>query len=137
MLTDDTRFSSTVTWVEVTVHKFKFVTILDTGSPVKNLLAPFKKNKNELNLNHLVVYGTAGIASTKFIVAYLALPLFFVKIFLTSLAVVFKDEGQKVIISTQLLIEIDRNFNHHEEFVSLLRNRILLALANLPVIKGL
>ena len=59
------QFGTTVTRVEVTVHKVKVIAILDTGSPVNVILSRLaRKIKMAPDLNHSVVYGTAGLAST-------------------------------------------------------------------------
>lgn len=54
------------------------IAIFDDGSPVNviSFLLAWKI-KMTPTLDHAVVYGTAGMASTKSIVAYLALPLRF------------------------------------------------------------
>ena len=132
------QFGTSVTRVEVTVHKVKVVAILDTGSPVNVISSRLaRKIKMAPDLDHAVVYGTAGTASTKSIGAYLALPLRFGKLVLTAPAVVLENEGYDLLIGTQFLKEFDGIVNHQEGFVSLLGYRVPLASDIAPVTKGL
>lgn len=82
--------------------------IINTGSPVKVISSHLaRKIKMAPDLNHSVVYGTAGMASTKSIGAHSALPLRFRNLFLTSPAVVLENEGYKLLIGIQLLMKFD------------------------------
>lgn len=66
MLAIAPQFVTYVTWVEVTVHIFKVVAILDTGSPLNFILSQIaRKTKMTPDLDHNMVYGTAGTASNK------------------------------------------------------------------------
>lgn len=78
------KFSTSVTCVKVTVHNVKGIAILNTGSMVNGFLSQLAQNiKMAPNLNHSVVYCTAGMPSTKLIGAYLALLLSSEKLLLT------------------------------------------------------
>lgn len=71
------------------MHKVKDIAIIDTVSPfndISSLLAC--KIKLAPNINHYVVYETSGLASTKSIIEYLALPLRFEKLVFKALVVV-------------------------------------------------
>lgn len=61
------------------VHKVKVVAILDTRFPVMRSPLRLLKNQIRPNIDHSVVYGTSGLASTKFISAYSSLTLKFGK----------------------------------------------------------
>lgn len=75
------------------MHKFKVVAILDTSSPVDvNSSELAKKIKMAPVHDNLVVCGTAGLASTCSVGAYLALPLCFGKIVLNSPAVLLENK---------------------------------------------
>ena len=121
-------FGTSVTRVEVTVHKVKVVAILDTGSPVNVISSRLaRKIKMAPDVDHSVVYGTAGMASTRLVGAYLALPLWFGKLVLTAPAVVLENESYNLLIGTQFLMEFDGIVNHQEGFLSLLGYRVPLA----------
>lgn len=87
------KFGTLTTCVDLTVHKVKFVSIPNTGYPVNIILSLIaRKIKTTTNLNHSVVYGTAGLSITKSIVAYLSLVLLFGKLVLTVPAVVLEND---------------------------------------------
>lgn len=112
--------------------------ILDTGSPVNVTSSRFaRKIKMYPNLDHAVVYDTAGTASTKSIGAYSALPLRFGKLVLTAPAVVLKIKDYDLLIGTQFLKEFDGIINHQEGFVFLLGYCVPLASNVVSVTKGL
>lgn len=65
-----------------------------------------------LDLNNLVVYGTADLYSIKSIGAYSSLPLWFSKLVLTAPAVVFENKVYVLLIRTQFLMKFDGIVNH-------------------------
>ena len=82
-------FGTKVTRVKVFVHKVKVIAILDTGSPVNVISSKLARCiKLAPDLDHCLIYGTASMASTKSLGAYLALPLRFGKLVLTAHAIV-------------------------------------------------
>lgn len=127
-----------MTQVEVVVHKVKFIAILDTGSSVNVISSQLARKINMTpDLTHYVVYSTAGLASTKSIRAYSALPLQFGNLVLTAPAVVLENERYNLLIGTQFFMEFDGIVNHHKSFWFLLGYRVPLAPAHASVIKGL
>lgn len=113
MLNVTPQLGTTVTCVKVTIHKVKVVMILITGSPFNVISSCLVvKIKIAPDLNHLVVYGTAALASTKSIDAYSALPLCFGKIFFTASALVLESKGYNLLIGNQFLMEFNGIFNH-------------------------
>lgn len=110
-----------VTWVKVNVHKLKVVAIIDIESPVNVISSRLsQKIKKSTDLNHLVAYGTAGIAITCSIGAYYTLSLRFRKLVFTAPSVVLESKIYNLLIGTQFLREFDGIMNHQGGFVSLL-----------------
>lgn len=91
----------------------------------------------DLELNHLVVYCTASLASTKSIGTCYSLPFVFSKIVLEAQFIVPKNKRYNILIVTKLFKDFKGNVNHQEGFVSLLGYRVTLAPAKLLVTKGL
>lgn len=89
------------------------------------------------DLNHLVVYSTTSLASTKYISAYYELPLCVGKVFITANDVVLDKKGYSVLIGTQLAMYFDVIFKHKEGFVFLLGYCVPLVPVNASVTKGL
>lgn len=72
------QFRAAVTRVEVNINKVKVIDISYTGSPVNVISSRLAREiKMAPDLNDLVVYGTAGLAITKYIGDYYAHNIFF------------------------------------------------------------
>lgn len=84
------------------------------------------------NMEHYVVYRSAGLVSTQSAGAYYLLPLCFGKLVLTSPAVVLENKSFEILIVTQLFVEFDGIVNHHKVFLSLLGYFTPLATNGLP-----
>ncbi|KAI0219504.1 hypothetical protein L0F63_007512 [Massospora cicadina] len=83
-----TNFGSTLTKVEVVVHKVRVMAILDTGSPVNVISSQLiKKIKLVPDLDYIKEFGTAGPNNTRALSAYSSLPIHVGKLILSAPAV--------------------------------------------------
>ena len=107
--------------MEVAVQKVKIRAILDTGSPVNVVYSKLmKKLKLAPELTYNQSYETAGLSTTWAIGAYLALPLCFGKLLLSSPAVVLENESYDLLIGTQFLGKYNGIINLKKGYLSLL-----------------
>ena len=130
-------FGKAMTRVEVTIQKVKIKAVLDTGSPV-NVVSSKLMRRLRLapDLNYDQVYGTAGLASTRAMGAYSALPMRFGKLLVTAPAVVLENESYDMLIGTQFLREYQATVSLKEGCLQLLGYKIPLIFEEPAKVKG-
>ncbi|KAJ9068807.1 hypothetical protein DSO57_1024996 [Entomophthora muscae] len=130
-------FGKDTTRVKVSIQKVKIKAILDMSSPVNMVSSKLmKKLKLAPDLKYTQLYGTAGMAQTRAIGAYSALPMRFGKLLITSPAVVLENKSYDLLVGTQFLQEYNRILNLQDEYLLLLGYEVPLIFEEPPRIPG-